>query len=331
MRFTALLLATTVSAVRLAAPRTLGAPVARAVALRMEAPASTDEEEEEDRLGAGGRGGHSVKNQPELSEEERALQMRVMEHQKTAARLTNAEEARSLVGYSNGYAVLSTLSKQLDGYPSGSVVGFAPDEQGLPVFCFSAMSGHTQDLLAAPKGAPAALTVTANGFEGAADARVTLVGDVKRCSKDEAAELKELYRTTHPNAFWVDFGDFTFFRMSELKAVRFIGGFARAGDIAPDDFLAATVDPIMAFAKPVMSHMNEDHGSSTVAMVEHYIGLDQVEKADLVALDRLGFTAQVTRQGQTFKMRLPFPRPADDRKDVKALIVEMSRASAGAA
>ena len=77
--------------------------------------------------------------------------------------------------------------------------------------------------------------------------------------------------------------------------------------------------------------MNEDHGSSTVAMVQHYIGLDQVEKADMVALDRLGFTVQVTRLGQTFKMRLPFPRSADDRKDVKNLIVEMSKASAGAA
>ena len=64
------------------------------------------------------------------------MQMKVMEHQKTAAKLSQAEDARSLVGYSTGYGVISTLSKSLDGYPSGSVVGFAPDEKGLPVFCF---------------------------------------------------------------------------------------------------------------------------------------------------------------------------------------------------
>jgi len=270
-----------------------------------------------------------VRGQPELSEEEKIIQTKVMEHQKSAARLTNAEDARSLVGYSTGYAVLSTLSKSLDGYPSGSVVGFAPDENGLPVFCFSTMSSHTPDLVRDPK---AALTVTAAGFQGAADGRVTLVGDISRVKHDdEVAQLRETYKAVHPNAFWVEFGDFLWFRMTELKAVRFIGGFARAGDIGADDYKAAEVDPIQAFAAPVMSHMNDDHGSSTVAMVEHYIGLDQVEKADLVALDKLGFNVAITRLGQTFKLRLPFPRPATDRKDVKALIVEMSKASAGAA
>ena len=102
---------------------------------------------------------------------------------------------------------------------------------------------------------------------------------------------------------------------------------ARAGSIKPADYMESTVDPIQAFAEPVMGHMNEDHSSSTIAMVQHYIGLPQVEKADLVALDRLGFMVQITRQGQTFKLRLPFPRPAEDRKDVKTLIVEMTQTS----
>ena len=52
-----------------------------------------EEKEEEDRIGAGGRGGHAVKGQPELSEEERALQMKVMEHQRGAARLSQAAPA----------------------------------------------------------------------------------------------------------------------------------------------------------------------------------------------------------------------------------------------
>ena len=114
---------------------------------------------------------------------------------------------------------------------------------------------------------------------------VELVRSGSASAKEEAAGLSELYRKTHPDAFWTDFGDFTWFRMSELKAVRFIGGFARAGDVKPADYLAADVDPIMAFSKPVCGHMNDDHGSSTVAMIEHYVGLDQIEKADLVTHD----------------------------------------------
>merc|ERR1719389_1457334 len=89
----------------------------------------------------------------------------------------------------------------------------------------------------------------------------------------------------------------------------------------------AAIDPIQVFATPVMGHMNADHSGSTIAMVQHYIGLPQVEKAELVQLDRLGFMVQVTRQGQTFKLRLPFPRAAADRKDVKTLIVEMTQTS----
>ena len=118
---------------------------AHPAAPRALATAAENEEEGEDRLGAGGRGGHAVRNMPELSEEEKAVQAAVMEHQRGAARLTMAEDARSLVAYSSGYAVLSTLSSQVDGYPNGALVGFAPDASGLPVFVFSAMSSHTKD------------------------------------------------------------------------------------------------------------------------------------------------------------------------------------------
>lgn len=116
-------------------------------AIRMMAGDADKPKDDDERLGAGSKGGHQVRGAPTLSPEEQKVQAAVMEHQKGAARLSQAEDARSLVGYSSGYAVLSTLSKQLDGYPSGSLVGFATDDKGLPVFCFSAMSSHTQDLM----------------------------------------------------------------------------------------------------------------------------------------------------------------------------------------
>ena len=79
-----------------------------------------------------------------------------------------------------------------------------------------------------------------------------------------------------------------------------------------------------------MNHMNADHSESTVAMISHYIGVKDVDEAKMAALDRLGMTVQVSRRGQSFKLRLPFPRAATDRKDVKTLIVEMTKAAAGA-
>lgn len=68
-------------------------------------------------------------------------------------------------------------------------------------------STHTKDLMAAERtcteGGKAALCVTAKGFEGAADGRVTLIGDVKRVSDKEvdADGLRALYKAKHPNAY----------------------------------------------------------------------------------------------------------------------------------
>jgi putative heme iron utilization protein len=80
--------------------------------------------------------------------------------------------------------------------------------------------------------------------------------------------------------------------------------------------------------------MNEDHMDSTIAMIANALpGLD-VEEAVITSVDSLGMYVKVTRtprssdQPQQFKLRLPFPRPAEDRKDVRTLIVEMTQAAA---
>lgn len=83
------------------------------------------------------------------------IQTLLMEHQKTAARLTAAEEARTLVYYSQGLGVLGTnsqASSPLAGYPASAMVGFAVDEQGRPIFSFSSISTHKQDLIKDPRG-----------------------------------------------------------------------------------------------------------------------------------------------------------------------------------
>lgn len=76
--------------------------------------------------------------------------------------------------------------------------------------------------------------------------------------------------------------------------------------------------------------MNDDHEADTIAMIKHYVGIS-VDKAKLLDLDRLGMNVDVTRQGQCFKLRLPFTKPAEDRKGIKEAIVEMTKAAKAAA
>ncbi|CAJ1946321.1 unnamed protein product [Cylindrotheca closterium] len=295
---------------------------------------------------------HAPKNAPKhdvqgadafdsLSPEQKERVGAFMEHQNSVPKPGFPVDVRSLVQYNHGFAVMSTFSKTNEGYPGGSVVGFAPDEEGRPLFVFSGMSSHTQDILANPK---ASLTIAAKEFKGAADGRVNLMGTCRRIrNHEEIAKAKEIYRAKHPGAFWIDFGDFNWFTM-DVEHIRFVGGFARAGSITAEEYTAAKPDPIMAFGGHVAQHMNDDHMDSTIAMVEHYIpglvGDDYVKAAEITSVDSLGMYVKVTRdpenderlpgQPQQFKLRLPFPRPATDRKDVKNVIVEMTQASSKA-
>eukprot|EP00520_Triparma_pacifica_P004422 CAMPEP_0118661918 /NCGR_PEP_ID=MMETSP0785-20121206/16543_1 /TAXON_ID=91992 /ORGANISM="Bolidomonas pacifica, Strain CCMP 1866" /LENGTH=285 /DNA_ID=CAMNT_0006555405 /DNA_START=157 /DNA_END=1010 /DNA_ORIENTATION=- len=261
----------------------------------------------------------------DMDPEEVRVQSLLAEHQQKAARLDFATAVRSLVAYQHGFAVLSTISKSNPGYPGGSVVGFAPDERGRPVFVFSGMSSHTQDVLVEPR---CSLTVASQDFKGAADGRVNLMGSMEKVPKEKIEGMKELYLAKHPGAFWVNFGDFNWFRMN-VESVRFVGGFARAGDIKADDYTNAEPDPIVAIGGAVGRHMNEDHEEATVGMIKHYIGFD-VESAKIVSMDSLGMDIVVSRtpkgadQPQSFKIRLPFEEKVVERKMVKDMIVKMT-------
>jgi len=270
---------------------------------------------------------------PEMSPEEMKTQAAFAEHQQNCPKLGFPTDVRTLVEYNHGFAVMSTNSKAKDGYPNGSVVGFAPDENGNPIFIFSGMSSHTQDILKDPR---CSLTVASKQFKGAADGRVNLMGTVKLVPKEEREALKEIYRAKHPDAFWVDFGDFNWFRM-EIEKINFVGGFGRAGSITPKDYKEAKPDIISQFGMHIASHMNDDHQESTIAMIENAVPGINATEALITSVDSLGMFVKVTRSPaemegaqQTFKMRLPFPREAKDRKDVKNVIVEMTRAAAPA-
>ncbi|CAN0356152.1 unnamed protein product, partial [Ectocarpus sp. 8 AP-2014] len=95
------------------------------------------------------------------------------------------------------------------------------------------------------------------------------------------------------------------------------------------DYLATAPDAVAEFSAPISKHMNDDHSDTTRAMIAHFItGGVEVTSAQITAVDRLGMYVLVGMpDGQSGKLRLPFPRPAESRKDVKTLIVEMTQAA----
>lgn len=244
-------------------------------------------------------------------------------HQASAAKLSLADEARTLVQAST-WGVISTIGRggSAAGYPCGSIVEYATDEQGSLVFAFSSMSSHTTDVRGSGM---ASLTIPSPNLKGLQDARVSLTGDIRAVEGEEAEQLRGVYRKRHPKSFWVDFGDFSIFRLVPITG-RLIGGFARAGQITAEEYFAAKPDPIAPFSAAVANHMNKDHQEATQAIVRHMAGIT-VSEAEIGSLDSLGMTVLCKRGEATFKARIPFPRPVEDRKAIKDVIVEMTKAA----
>ncbi|RZB59502.1 hypothetical protein D0Y65_042647 [Glycine soja] len=231
----------------------------------------------------------------------------IQAHQEKAARLPPVEEIRTVLDRSVR-GMLSTFSKKFDGYPSGSMVDFACDSNGYPILAVSDLAVHSKDLTANPKCS----LLVARDPEDRTDLVITVHGDAISVPENEREAVRAAYLARHPNAFWVDFGDFRFLRI-EPKVVRFVSGVATAllgsGEFSGDEYKSAKVDPIAQFSKPVASHMNKDHAEDNKVIVQHWTSVPA------------GY------QGDTFKLRVPFPRRAEDRKDVKTLIVEMLQAA----
>ncbi|CAA2986015.1 FMN-binding split barrel [Olea europaea subsp. europaea] len=146
----------------------------------------------------------------------------IQAHQEKAARLPPIEEVRTLLDHSLR-GILSTFSQKHEGYPSGSMVDFACDAYGSPILALSNLAVHAKDLLANPKCS----LLVAKDPEDRSDLVITVHGDATPVDAMERDAVRSAYLAKHPNAFWVDFGDFQFLRI-EPKVVRYVTGVATA-------------------------------------------------------------------------------------------------------
>ena len=57
--------------------------------------------------------------------------------------------------------------------------------------------------------------------------RVTVSGTVALLEGADVADAKKSFLAKNPNSFWVEFGDFAWFRMDSVATARLVGGFGR--------------------------------------------------------------------------------------------------------
>lgn len=143
-----------------------------------------------------------------------------------------AERARELAAKER-VGTLCTMSKRHEGYPFGSVVQYALDEHGNPIFLISAMAQHTQNALSNPHVSLLVAESVPSG-EAVVAGRLTLLGDVEPVR--HAEEVQQLFLARHPDAEqWVNFGDFAFYRLY-VRAAYYVGGFGVMGWVRVEDY-----------------------------------------------------------------------------------------------
>src|SRR5579872_2611112 len=165
-----------------------------------------------------------------------------------------SERARTLV-YTGRIGSLSTLSRKQPGFPFGSVMPYGLDKQGRPVFLISTMAMHTQNLQADPRSSLLVTQPDAKGDPLGAS-RVTLLGNVLPLPKPEVAEARKHYLARYPNSkHWVDFEDFSFYRM-DVMDVYYVGGFGVMGWVSASEYSDGQPDPLADSAAAIIEHMN---------------------------------------------------------------------------
>ena len=235
---------------------------------------------------------------------------------------THAERTRTLLSLAT-VGTLSSVSRKHPGFPFGSLMPYALDSAGRPIFLISNMALHTQNLKADPR---ASLFVSQASTDGdpLGAARATLIGNAEPVTADDLTAVREQYLARHPNSrYWVDFADFGFFRL-EVMDVYYVGGFGVMGWVAAEDYATAAPDPLAEVAPGILAHMNADHVDSMIKLARAHAQIEATEAA-MTSIDRLGFHLRLKTAEGMKGARINFPREVATSKETREVLVAMVR------
>jgi putative heme iron utilization protein len=200
---------------------------------------------------------------------------------------------------------------------------FALDSAGRPIFLISNMAMHTQNLNADPRSSLFVSQVGADGDPLGA-ARATLVGHAAPVPDDDIASVRERYLARNENSrYWVDFADFSFFRLQPID-LYYVGGFGVMGWVDASDYEHSAPDPLAESAPGIIAHMNADHVDSMILLARSHTEIEATD-ATMTSVDRLGFSLRFKTDNGVKGARINFPREVATPQDTRTVLVEMVR------
>jgi putative heme iron utilization protein len=204
-------------------------------------------------------------------------------------------------------------------FPFASLVNVATAPDGSPILLLSRLAAHTRHLASDPR--LSLLLVQTGAGDPLAHPRVTIMG-TGECviDPDARAALKARFLAKHPaSALYVDFGDFSFWRVA-MEEAHLNGGFARAGNFKAASIVTSLdgAEALVAAEPQALLEVNAQHRAALARLATalagkpdgpwQAIGIDP-EGIDLGCGDRTA--------------RIAFPRPVHRLDDVRATLPQL--------
>ncbi|KAJ6989053.1 hypothetical protein NC653_021823 [Populus alba x Populus x berolinensis] len=197
--------------------------------------------------------------------------------------------------------VMSRMHHRREGYPFGSLVDFAPDSMGHPIFSFSPLAIHTRNLLVDPR---CTLVVQIPGWSGLSNARVTIFGDVFPLPEHQQEWAHKQYIAKHQQGPSQQWGNFYYFRMQNISDIYFIGGFGTVAWVDVKEYEALQPDKIAVDGGE--QNLKELNAIFSKPLKELLSSETEVDDAAFISIDSKGTDIRV-RQGAQFNVqRLSF-------------------------
>jgi len=233
------------------------------------------------------------------------------------SRPSHAACAKTLLDLQN-QGTLSTHSSHHSQYPFGSMMPYALDQTGCPIFLISSMAMHTQNILQ-NKHASLYVAQSISDGEPLGTARVTLLGDIHHTTDEH---IRHCYLKAHPNAHhWVDYEDFSFYRL-DVKQLYFVGGFGIMGWINHTVYQEAMPDPLRHTATHAIQHMNDAHADALILLAKVHEGSD-ADSVRIIHLDCLGFDIKIIQNDHIHSARIAFKHAIENPEQIRSAFVKM--------
>ncbi|MEO9900497.1 DUF2470 domain-containing protein [Nisaea sp.] len=217
---------------------------------------------------------------------------------------------------------LSTGMVNGGGWPYGSLVMTAVDQDGSPLMLLSDLAEHTANFNADPR-----MSLLFDGTNGLAEpltgARVSVLGRVKKIEDERMAER---YLRHHPSArMFAGFKDFNFYRVSVERA-HIVAGFGEIHWVEASDILSERVPELEEAEAGIVEHMNEDHADAIQLYSSVLLGRDG-EGWEMTGCDPEGCDLRLG--GAIARLDYDAPvRDADETRKALVSLVKRARQSA---